>query len=614
MALLRATLLIMFLGGAAWVCLLAGERAAALYEETLATRLAAALSALRLDWAEARVDGLRVALHGRAPDPHAQALARETVALAAPFAELADRSRAERRPPPARAAARLELSRDGLSVTVSGQLPDAATQAGLARAFAEEAPRLAIEDLSRPGAAPPDAPLALALAARAVAAVPRAHAVIEPGRLSVTGLARSEEAKAALARRLLPATPEGVQLDLALEVPPPVIAPFAVSVTLGEGGLLLGRCAARTPAEAAELAALLGRHGLRDVETPCPVGLGGPPGDWPGAIEAGLSALAELGGGRLEVAYRMAELTAPADTPEERLGALGAHLASALPRGYELRLRRAEAAPEAAARAEPGVAGRRFWLAFSHGAEGVVLAGLVPAAEMAGALETLARARFPGQVVHGALREAAAEPPEGWREAAFAALEALALLREGGVRVAAGRLLLEGRIEDPAAARPVHRTLERALPGLEVRTRLGVDLPSQVAAVELTGERCALLLNRLVRRRPLRFAPGSAVLEEDASATLDAAAELLRRCPGARLEIGGHTDSQGSEGFNLRLSRARAEAVRDALLARAIPLSRIAATGYGEAEPVASNETEAGRARNRRIAFAVLPAGQGEGG
>ena len=82
--------------------------------------------------------------------------------------------------------------------------------------------------------------------------------------------------------------------------------------------------------------------------------------------------------------------------------------------------------------------------------------------------------------------------------------------------------------------------------------------------------------------------------------------EILRRCVSGRIEIGGHTDSQGSKGLNQRLSRARAEAVLDALLARGVALDRLAARGYGEEQPVASNETEIGRARNRRIVFTAL--------
>jgi OOP family OmpA-OmpF porin len=66
------------------------------------------------------------------------------------------------------------------------------------------------------------------------------------------------------------------------------------------------------------------------------------------------------------------------------------------------------------------------------------------------------------------------------------------------------------------------------------------------------------------------------------------------------VEIGGHTDSQGGEDLNQELSSARADAVRAALIARGATDDAIVAKGYGEAEPIADNETAEGRAANRR--------------
>ena len=71
------------------------------------------------------------------------------------------------------------------------------------------------------------------------------------------------------------------------------------------------------------------------------------------------------------------------------------------------------------------------------------------------------------------------------------------------------------------------------------------------------------------------------------------------------MEIGGHTDSQGSEGGNQALSQARAEAVLLALQGRRVDVSGMTATGYGEAQPIADNQTEEGREANRRIEFVL---------
>jgi OmpA-OmpF porin, OOP family len=79
------------------------------------------------------------------------------------------------------------------------------------------------------------------------------------------------------------------------------------------------------------------------------------------------------------------------------------------------------------------------------------------------------------------------------------------------------------------------------------------------------------------------------------------------------MEIGGHTDSQGSEGMNERLSQERADAVLNAIMARRVLTSNLTAKGYGEAKPIADNGTEAGREANRRIEFRLILPDRGGG-
>jgi len=83
--------------------------------------------------------------------------------------------------------------------------------------------------------------------------------------------------------------------------------------------------------------------------------------------------------------------------------------------------------------------------------------------------------------------------------------------------------------------------------------------------------------------------------------TLNKVAGVLRDDPKVRITIIGFTDSVGSEAYNLRLSRRRAEATADYLISQGVPANQIVTDGLGEAEPRASNATEAGRAQNRRV-------------
>ncbi len=126
----------------------------------------------------------------------------------------------------------------------------------------------------------------------------------------------------------------------------------------------------------------------------------------------------------------------------------------------------------------------------------------------------------------------------------------------------------------------------------------------EVQAVFTPEEGEALLgENRLILRLVgLTFASGSAEIRPENFSLLTKVQRVVREFPESGITVEGHTDSQGNEAMNQELSRRRAIAVREYLLSNmAISADRITAVGYGKSRPVAPNETEAGRARNRRI-------------
>ena len=81
--------------------------------------------------------------------------------------------------------------------------------------------------------------------------------------------------------------------------------------------------------------------------------------------------------------------------------------------------------------------------------------------------------------------------------------------------------------------------------------------------------------------------------------------ETALRCPTANIEVAGHTDADGEDGFNQALSEKRAQAVVDYLVKAGLPADRFTPTGYGSTQPVAGNDTDEGKAQNRRIEFVV---------
>lgn len=95
-------------------------------------------------------------------------------------------------------------------------------------------------------------------------------------------------------------------------------------------------------------------------------------------------------------------------------------------------------------------------------------------------------------------------------------------------------------------------------------------------------------------------------LKPESFVELDKLVEYLRKNAGLRIEIGGHTDDQGTDEYNDRLSENRAKSVYDYLVGKGIPADRLQYKGYGKRMPVAGNDTEEGRAANRRTEFKII--------
>ena len=110
----------------------------------------------------------------------------------------------------------------------------------------------------------------------------------------------------------------------------------------------------------------------------------------------------------------------------------------------------------------------------------------------------------------------------------------------------------------------------------------------------------------LSRTGHIYFPSGSARLDARSHPLLNSLIDIISRCPGLVIEVGGHTDSDGSAAANKRLSEQRASAVTQFLVSNGIPENRIVSVGYGETRPVAPNETSDGKRRNRRIEFVVV--------
>lgn len=130
--------------------------------------------------------------------------------------------------------------------------------------------------------------------------------------------------------------------------------------------------------------------------------------------------------------------------------------------------------------------------------------------------------------------------------------------------------------------------------------------PGAPASTTTTSAQLAARLRELNAQDATLFTPDTTSLDADGLDLIEQVAAALKTYPGVRVEVAGHTDTNGTPESNQRISQQRAEAVRDRLVAYGVPAERLVAVGYGQTRPRATNDTVEGRAMNRRIEFTVL--------
>jgi outer membrane protein OmpA-like peptidoglycan-associated protein len=160
---------------------------------------------------------------------------------------------------------------------------------------------------------------------------------------------------------------------------------------------------------------------------------------------------------------------------------------------------------------------------------------------------------------------------------------------------------LNRRVDIVASLTPADKTPAK---GTDAAPGAGAARPSEVLPA-LTIDQCNSEFSRAFLADTVRFIGSSADIDGSYAAYLDRIAALALSCPYHKLVLGGHTDRSGSAAFNQRLSDARANAVRGALMDRKVPEGRISAAGYGGERPYDPGSSPEAFALNRRVDFGV---------
>jgi OmpA-OmpF porin, OOP family len=552
------------------------------------------------NWASVLGDGLQVIIEGQAPTEVVRFQVMSIAGGIVDASRVIDNMSVKDTAGVAAPTFSVEILRNDAGVSLIGLIPASADRAAINTDIAALANGLPVTDLLDVADYPmPDGwRPSMTFALRALAQLPRSKISVIAGHVTVLAISDSEAQRRRLETDLSRAAPDGVQVELSITAPRPVITPFTVRFNIDERGPHFDACAADTPESQALILSAAVAAGV-EGQIACPLGLGVPSTSWGSAVARSIAALKELGQGTVTFSDADISLVAAVGTDRAAFDRIVGDLSNALPDVFALQAVLTE--PQDAVEQGPP----DFSATLSP--EGAVqVRGRVPDGLINTTVENYALAQFGRDHVTMGTRITEGLPQD-WTVRILAGLESLSLLESGSILVQPALVTVSGKTGSTATSADISRLLIEKL-GQTAEFKIDVvyvEALDPVAGLP-TPQECVDQIAVVTDQRKITFDPGSATLSAEAQPVVDDIAEILKRCPDVSVRVAGYTDSQGRDQMNLDLSQSRADAVLEALASRRIPVAAFTAIGFGEAGPIADNGTEAGREANRRIEFTLI--------
>lgn len=583
----------------AGLSLLAASFAVTKVEEASEFAVRRALDLKGHDWAEVQSDGLRVVLTGTATDE-----AMRFNALTAAGTEV-DTSRVidemEVAPTTQLAAPRFsaEILRNDSGISVIGLIPVSEDREVLTDRL-RDLDGGPVSDLMETADYPKPKGWddAISYAVEALSRLPRAKISASPGLVKITAIADSQQEKERLEQELTRTAPPSLRIGLSISAPRPVITPFTLRYLIDENGGQFDACSAQDEKARDKIIAAAQNAGLTGPYS-CTIGLGEPSPRWPDAAALSIRALSEIGQGTVTISDADITLVAAEGTDTMVFDRTVGELENALPEVFVLHAVLPE--PETEKQSGPPE------FSATRSPEGLVqMRGRLSDETTRDMVDSYARAAFGFEHVHTATR-IAPDLPADWPIRVLSGLEALSQLHNGALTVTPDEVVLTGVSHDPKTRAYVAGFLSEKLGEAQDYTlSITYQEPPEPADKLPDPEVCEERIAEVQARTKIAFEPGSSTVAADSRDTVNQIADILRECGPIRLEIQGHTDSQGREEMNQQLSQSRAQSVLNELRGRRVPTASYTAVGYGETQPIADNGTEEGREENRRIEFRLI--------
>lgn len=383
--------------------------------------------------------------------------------------------------------------------------------------------------------------------------------------------------------------------------PKTLISPYYFEYSIDNNIGTLNTCSFETVSDRDSVITQTKKFPLKVIPN-CNIGIGSPTSNWVDTVKATVTLLQEIGEGSLKFSDLEIKLMLKETDPKREILKLVDEFKQKLPKEFRFYLTLPKHDSQIEAKVEQPLAIK----VEKSSSNNINITGHLNSELEKQVIRSYAKALFPKFRVNLNISLTGIASTNFVRNTTIA-MEALKELHSGTLIAQKNKIKLIGRVSSKLNSHTVQEYLKNMLPPNNIiETDIIFDKSLSPVMVSMTPEQCVNNINEILKKEKIAFEPASTAIKGSSRIAIKKIATVVRKCENVRMEISGHTDSQGGKEMNLNLSQLRAESVKAALLSRKVLVKKLVPIGYGETLPIADNKTEEGREMNRRIEFKLL--------
>ena len=561
------------------------------------------LQKMENSWAQVEVDGLQVTISGKALNESQRLKTIEFLQTALLPSLITDRTSIQIPVYITKENLRLIIIKDDNNISVIGLVPNKSYRESIVSKISRY-PNVKIsvginndENTKVPSAWLSD----LKLVADSLSLFSQGTISINSEKINITILSSNNDETKKLKQNLSQKTQLRPNFLVDIVTPKTLISPYSFEYFIDENIGAISTCSVETLSDQKTVVALAKKFPLALIPN-CEIGIGTPSLNWINTVQAAMSLLQEIGEGSIKFSDLEIKLLLKKKDPKIEILKLIEKFEQTLPKEFKFYSTLNKSISEKEAETKQPLEIKITKSSLNK----INITGHLNTELEKQIIKSYAKAIFAESTINLNINFTKSTSINFVRISAIA-MEALKELYSGTLIVQKNKIKLTGRVSSEMSANKAQEYLKNMLAENNlIETDITFDKSLSPVILVMTPEDCVNDINEILKKEKIVFEPASTAIKGSSRLAIKKIATVVKKCEDVRMEIGGHTDSQGRKAMNLNLSQLRADAVKAALLSRKVLVKKLVPVGYGETLPIADNQTEEGREINRRIEFKLL--------